>query len=77
MMMSLTEIIPYPLRILLCSPKLSEDGVVEWEGDIADGKGSLFDGEWKAHISHCPRLPGTMIDVLWFSKSGQNKSVGF
>ena len=66
MMMSLTEITPYPLRIHLSSPKLAlyEDGVVEWEGDIGEGKGSLYDGEWKAHISHCPRLLGTLIDVL-------------
>jgi hypothetical protein len=47
MMMSLTEITLYPLRIVLSSPKLglSEDGVVEWEGDIGNGKGSLFDGQ--------------------------------
>jgi hypothetical protein len=40
------EIVPYPLRILLSSPKLAlfEDGVVEWEGDIGEREGSLFGG---------------------------------
>jgi hypothetical protein len=67
MMSLMTGIAPCPLRILLSSPELAlfEDGVVDWGGDIREGEGSLFEGEWReAHISHCPRLPGTLIDVL-------------